>query len=113
MPTINLSFTNNYYPTIPLYGITILLNSDSPLGNIAIMSVINRQFSVLRNCSKTMTTISNGFDDTLSTRISFGITSISSFDVNLSLEGFLDKNNPLIDLFNNLPNFFKDFGEEY
>jgi hypothetical protein len=112
MPAINVSFFNNYYPTVPLYGITTLLNSDSPLGNIAIMSVINRQFSVIRDCSKTVTVVTYGFDETLSTRISFGITSLSSFNGNLSLEGFLDKNNPLIDLFNNLPNFFKDLKED-
>jgi len=111
MPSVSISFKNNFYPTLPLYGLTVILNSDNPAGNIAIMNIINRQFSVIRDCSKTVTVVTNGYEEVLSTRISFGITSISSFQGNLSIEGILDKNNPLKKIFELFPNFFKDFEE--
>lgn len=75
------------------------------------INIINRQFSVIRDCSKTVAIVTNGYEETLSTRISFVITSVSSFQGNLSIEGILDKNNPLKKVFELLPDYFKNFEE--
>lgn len=72
----------------------------------------NRQFNTQRTCNKLEFIVNSGFDEVLSLRIPYSISFLSSFDIKLSIEGILDKTNPIKKLFDLLPNFFKDFEEE-
>ncbi len=88
-----------------------IINSDFPNINLAIYTVINRQYPTLRDCNKTTVFAFSGTDIQTNIRIAYGISTLSEAGFLFSANGTIDSTNLLISLFDQLPNFLISFEE--
>lgn len=128
MADLGFSINNNQFFSARTSSINIFINfnsdySTNPSINLTHrlfptirtcknIQVFNRQFNTQKACNKLEFVINSGYDEVLNLRIPYSVLLSSYFELKLSIEGILDKDNPLKKIFELFPDFFKDFDEE-
>ncbi len=111
MNSAYIDIINRFFPTEDFRGVLNILNSDSPSGNLAVYTVINRQYPTIRDCNRTTISVFSGIDTQTNIRISYGIVSVSEASFFFSANGTIDKTGLIKNLFDKLPNFLISFEE--
>lgn len=103
----------NYVPIEDSGSVIIdLTNQIFPsIRSSTILDTFNLQFNTKNMHQDVTFDVSTGYDEIFDLRIPYSVSISSNFSMNLSLEGILDKEDPIKKLFDLLPNFFKDFEE--